>query len=194
MIYFFSVTKNFDYEEYEDWEFSKENKISCDEYFNELDQYIQYKTGREKNADYLGTAIKLLREGNCLSIMERQDFVYLISEFFKIYGWIVYLPRKIQNGGISILLQRKLNVAGYVQCVLMVRKICPEWKIGIKTLRDLDYMINDSKSSMGAIITTSSFTLGALEFIRKQSNRIFHFDNLIFQKRLLRLKLRRKTY
>src|SRR6187549_2980721 len=61
----------FGYEEYEDWEFSKENKIICDEYFNELDQYIQYKNGGEKNADYLGTAMKLLREGNCLSIMER---------------------------------------------------------------------------------------------------------------------------
>ena len=141
-------------EEYEDWFFGKEGEACCTEYFKELEQYYEYKTGAGKNTDHVGTGLKLLREGKSLLILRRQDFVNLISEFFQICGWVVYLPKKIHNLGRNILIEKKINVIGHMRCIIMIRKNSYKRKVGLRDVWELNCLIDNSCSSKGIIVTT----------------------------------------
>lgn len=170
---------------YRDEEFEENNKDNCAPYdYKDAAVYKKYNLDPKKVISLLNKVLKIIERGKHLSIMSRQDIVNVVAELFKEDGYNVYLPKKPQNGGISLLAERSVHFMGFAKYILMIRKIFSERKIGIEEIRKLEYRIQETNASKGVIITTGRLTKGALKFIKERPGKIFYLDGKKLEQKL----------
>jgi hypothetical protein len=171
----------------------KESKFT-EEYFRNEDYEETFSSGKHEigfseyyqlsiwnTIDYFFTAQKILNKGRNLSVLVWKDFINLVAELFVSKGWAVKLPKKIQNKEINIFIERKFHLIGLIRCILMLKKYSAQKKVGLKTIRELDYLINKNGMHKGAVITSGGLTNGALKLINENSARMFHIDNKMLE-------------
>lgn len=121
---------------------------------------------------HLLLADKLLREGRLLSDLHWRDFEKLIAELLETHGWTVKLMQGTKDGGIDVLSERTDQVLGPIKAVWQAKKYRADHKVQLSHLRELSAVVDRSRFTKGIIVTTSSLTRGALDWIARDEYRL----------------------
>jgi restriction endonuclease Mrr len=117
-----------------------------------------------------------------LSLLLWQDFENFIAELLLRKGWCVSQNNKPPNRGINITTTKRDKNLGLFKYIWITKKYSSHRPVGIKTIRELDYLISQTKASKGVIVTTSRLTKGALKMIEENEFKMFYIDNEMLEK------------
>ncbi len=153
------------------------NNTSEDIYIDEGEEIynISFSTQSRIEPDYYYTALKYFREGKDFSFLIWQDFYQFISEWLIFEGFCVRMPSR-ENGFINIETTLEVDKLGFIKCVWLLKKFSTKRIVGIKYLRELEYLVNKSDASKGIIVTTSSLSKSAVKFIENNKARYEYID------------------
>lgn len=147
------------------------------------DEYkIEFKIVTENTVDYYFTALEILRRGQKLSLLLWEDFENFIAEWLLQKGWCVSQTNRSQNGGINITTTRFDRELGWFKYIWITKKYSLRRSVGIKTIRELSYLISHTKASKGVIVTTSRLTGRALKMIEENKFNMFYINNEMLEK------------
>jgi len=140
------------------------------------DEYsINFVFDNSLKPDYYFTALKYFGEGKDFSFLIWQDFQQFIFEWLLFEEFCVREPIK-ENGCINIETTKKIGRMGFIKCVWLLKKFSPKRIVGIKALRELEYLVCKSNASKGIIVTTSKLSKPALDFIEKNPCKFDYID------------------
>lgn len=122
--------------------------------------------------NHLVMAERLLREGRLLSEMGWREFERLIGELLESQGWTVTVMRGTKDGGIDVLSEKNDQDLGDVRAIWQAKKYGPDRKVTLNHLRELSAVVERDRATKGILITTSSFTGGAIEWVRSDRYRL----------------------
>lgn len=122
--------------------------------------------------NHLVMAERLLREGRLLSEMSWREFERLIGELLESQGWTVTVMRGTKDGGIDVLSEKNDQDLGDVRAIWQAKKYGPDRKVTLNHLRELSAVVERDRATKGILITTSSFTGGAIEWVRSDRYRL----------------------
>ncbi|MGX2028897.1 restriction endonuclease [Methylocaldum gracile] len=125
---------------------------------------------------HLILAEKLLREGRLLSELSWRDFEKLIAELLADHGWKVTLMQGSKDGGIDVLAEKEDYLLGHLKAVWQAKKYSEKKKVQLSHLRELSAVVDITRATKGIIVTTSTLTKGAIEWIRKDTYRLSSKD------------------
>lgn len=131
--------------------------------------------------DYYYTAIKYFNEGKDFSFLIWQDFYRFISEWLVSKGFCVRLPFS-ENGFINIETIHHQESIGSIKCIWLLKKISPKRIVGMKVLRELEYLVYKSEANKGMLVTTSILSKKALSFIKENNLKYEYIDGKILKK------------
>jgi len=121
---------------------------------------------------HLLLADKLLREGRLLSEMGWRQFERLIAELLETHGWIVTLMQGSKDGGIDILAEHTDPVLGALKAIWQAKKYATNRKVQLRHLRELSAVVERGRVTKGVIVTTSTLTRGAIEWVQRDTYRL----------------------
>jgi len=130
----------------------------------------------------------LLRNGHLLSQMHWRDFEKLIAELLEFNGWNVTLLNETKDGSIDVFAELNDNLLGPIKAIWQAKKYSPENKVQLHQLRELSGTLQNSKATKAIMVTTSSFTKGALNWVQNDKYRLEAKDGKYVEK-WLRTKL-----
>lgn len=122
--------------------------------------------------NHLLLAEKLLREGRLLSEMGWREFEKLIGELLESHGWTVTVMRGTKDGGIDVLSEREDEVLGTLRAIWQAKKYGPGTKVTLNHLRELSAVVDKHRATKGIVVTTSSLTRGAIEWVQSDKYRL----------------------
>lgn len=154
----------------------EDNDITEDEGNYKISFNLQSKI----EPDYYYTALKYFREGKEFSFLIWQDFYQFISEWLVSKGFAVQFPSR-ENGCINIETFHYQEDIGSIKCIWLLKKFSSKRFVGIKVLRELEYLVYKSEANKGMLITTSVLTKKALTFINDNSLKYGYMDKNILE-------------
>ena len=122
--------------------------------------------------NHLLLAEKLLREGRLLSEMGWREFEKLIGELLESHGWTVTVMRGTKDGGIDVLSEREDEELGSLRAIWQAKKYGPGTKVTLNHLRELSAIVDKHRATKGIVVTTSSLTGGAIEWVQSDKYRL----------------------
>ncbi|MBC3917602.1 restriction endonuclease [Undibacterium sp. CY18W] len=122
--------------------------------------------------NHLMLAAKLLREGKLLSDLSWREFEHLIGELLTSNGWDVTVMQGSKDGGIDVLTERNDPILGSVKAIWQAKKYVGHKKVQLSHLRELSAVVEHLRATKGVIVTTSSFTKGAIDWVQKDTYRL----------------------
>lgn len=125
-----------------------------------------------QSPSHLLLAEKLLREGRLLSEMHWRDFEKLIAELLKSHGWSITLMSGSKDGGIDVLAERNDSLLGALRSIWQAKKYATDHKVQLRHLRELSAVVDRDRATKGVIVTTSSLTRGAIDWIQRDTYRL----------------------
>ncbi|CAN5605891.1 hypothetical protein BH11BAC3_BH11BAC3_26510 [soil metagenome] len=133
-------------------------------------------TIEDQIVSYYSTAMQLLTKGRSLSLLVWQDFESFVAEWLLHKDWAVHTKTILQNGGINIKTY-KTQEGQEIKYIWITKKYSVTRRVGVKVVRELDYLISKSGATKGVIVTTSTLTKGAKKMIEEHRYRMFYIDN-----------------
>jgi len=124
----------------------------------------------------LAIATRLIREGKDLAELNWRQFEELIADLLDAEGWSVQLTSPIGDGGIDVLAARDDAVVGPILTVWQAKRYSKHRKVGISTIRELIAVRDEHQASKAFVVTTSSFTNGALMRIAQEHYKLGAVD------------------
>lgn len=107
-----------------------------------------------------------LKHPTHLRSMDSRHFEELIAELFDGFGYAVELTKSTRDGGRDVIAigNRKIAESKYlIEC----KRYAETNKVGIQPVRSLHGVVVDERATKGIIVTTSSFTTPAEEFLQR---------------------------
>lgn len=173
-------------ENVESWASTKEWKAADLVYYHIIAQFDAPESERQiwtppttldlslfaQTPNHLLLAERLLREGHLLSEMGWREFEKLIGELLESQGWTVTVMRGTKDGGIDVLSERQDQVIGTLRAIWQAKKYGPEKKVALSHLRELSGIVEKDRATKGVIVTTSSLTRGAIDWVQSDKYRL----------------------
>lgn len=103
--------------------------------------------------------------------IDPDDFEKLMAAVFKNQGYDVTKTRASRDGGFDLILVSKSSI-GSAMTLVDCKRYAEHKKVGIEIVRGLYGVVEEQKATSGMIVTTSSFTKGAVEFRDKLKYRM----------------------
>lgn len=130
----------------------------------------------EKSPSALMIAADLLKHGRLLSELSWRDFEKLIAELLEQSGWEIELTHGSKDGGIDVVAIMENSDLGLIRSLWQAKKYPPSNKVQISIVRELSAIRDNQKATKGMIVTTSSLTRGALNWIKQDEYRLGYKD------------------
>lgn len=124
----------------------------------------------------LTVAADLLKQGRLLSELDWRSFELLIGDLLEREGWKVEITRGSKDGGIDVIASRKDLAIGSIKTLWQAKRYGPTQKVRLAQVRELSGLVSHERVTKGVIVTTSSFTRGAFDWVRKDIYRISSLD------------------
>lgn len=151
---------------------------------NGTESHVRLKLIKTKEIAYFETVSKILKQGKALSDLIWQDFVGFVYEWTFTGQWNCYYRKYHQNGGVSFITTKKIDQIGEIKCIWVVKKFAINRLIGVKLIRELNFLVSDNDATKGIIVTTSTLTKGALKLIQDHNFKLSFIDHKILEKQL----------
>lgn len=132
--------------------------------------------------NHLLLAERLLRQGRLLSEMDWREFEKLIGELLESQGWTVTVMRGTKDGGIDVLSERQDSELGTLRAIWQAKKYGPGKKVTLNHLRELSAVVERERVTKGILVTTSSFTGGAIQWVQSDKYRLDAKDGKFVEK------------
>lgn len=145
---------------------------------------VRLKIIKTKEIAYYETASKMLKEGKALCDLIWQDFVGFVYEWSFTGQWNCYYRKYYRNDGISFITTKAIDQIGEIKCIWVVKKFALKRLIGVKLIRELNFLVSDNHATKGIIVTTSTLTRGALQLIRDHNFKLSFIDYKMLEKQL----------
>lgn len=97
-----------------------------------------------------------------------RDFEQMVAELLESHGFEVELTKQTKDNGYDILALKRMHGFGPVKYLVECKRYREDRKVGVEIIRSFKEVIVTEKANKGLIVTTSYFTLGALE--KKKEN------------------------
>lgn len=107
-----------------------------------------------------------LKNPSHLRSMKSRDFEELIAELFDGFGFDVELTQSTRDGGRDIVAIGNQHIAAS-KYLIECKRYAESNRVGIQPVRSLYGVVNDEHATKGILVTTSSFTRPAEEFIER---------------------------
>jgi restriction system protein len=124
-----------------------------------------------KSADLL-LARQLIEDGRLLSEMDWRSFEKLIAELLERDGWNIQLMRGTKDGGIDVVSTRTDPAVGALKAVWQAKRYGEGHKVQLSHARELSGVIERERASKGVLVTTTSLTRGALDWVKQDEFRL----------------------
>lgn len=121
---------------------------------------------------HLLLAEQLIRKGRVLSELHWRDFEKLIGELLETQGWEVTLMKGSKDGGIDVLAEKSDPTLGALKAIWQAKKYDVQRKVRLSHLRELSAVVERERATKGVLITTSSFTKGAFDWVKRDMYRL----------------------
>jgi restriction system protein len=130
----------------------------------------------EKSPSAIMIAADLLKKGRLLSELHWRDFEKLIAQLLEKSGWLIELMQGSKDGGIDVVATIREPELGLIKSLWQAKKYRPSNKVQVNVVRELAGIRDNHKATKGIIVTTSSLTKGALDWIRQDEFRLGYKD------------------
>ncbi len=100
-----------------------------------------------------------------------RKFEELIAKLFQAEGHQVELTPPTKDGGRDILVCVENNLARHLYLV-ECKRYAPQHRVAVGLVRSLYGVVESERASLGMLVTTSSFTSGAIDFARSVEHRV----------------------
>ncbi len=107
-----------------------------------------------------------LKNPKYLRSMKPRDFEELIAELFDGFGFDVELTQSTRDGGYDIVAIGNQHIAAS-KYLIECKRYAEANRVGIQPVRSLYGVVNDEGATKGILVTTSSFTQPAEDFIER---------------------------
>lgn len=118
--------------------------------------------------------LKAERNPQLLGQIDPREFENFVADLFEQQGFKVEVTKKTRDGGKDIIAVRSemnINVKYIIEC----KRYAQNNKVGVELVRQL-YGVQQAESvNKSVLVTTSSFTKGAIDFANQQSTK-WHMD------------------
>ena len=101
-----------------------------------------------------------------LRSMDSRNFEELIAELLSSFGYTVELTQATRDNGRDIIALGNEKIAK-TKYLIECKRYAESNKVGIQPVRSLHGVVNDERATKGIIVTTSSFTKPATEFLER---------------------------
>ena len=108
----------------------------------------------------------LLKHPTYLRSMKPSTFEELIAELFHGFGFDVELTLSTRDGGYDIIAIGNHQIAAS-KYLIECKRYAETRKVGIQPVRSLYGVVNDERATKGILVTTSSFTSPAEDFLER---------------------------
>jgi Restriction endonuclease len=135
------------------------------------------KTYLAVSPSHLMLAYRLLSQGRELSDLNWRSFEKLIGELLEESGWNVEVMRGTKDGGIDVVSTVIDPLLGSLKAIWQAKKYSHKNKVGLSSVREFSGVLERERATKGIIVTTSSFTKGALEWVQKDTYRLSAIDS-----------------
>lgn len=122
--------------------------------------------------NHLLLAGKILSEGRLLSELGWREFELLIGELLETHGWKVTVMQGTKDGGIDVLAERNDPILGTLKAIWQAKKYADTKKVQLHHLRELSAIVERERATKGIIVTTSSLTRGAIDWVQRDTYRM----------------------
>ncbi|NGO56295.1 restriction endonuclease, partial [Allomesorhizobium camelthorni] len=112
-------------------------------------------------------AEEILRNRGRLTELDWRLFERLVAELLERDGFSVILTQGSRDGGIDVIADKTDTVLGAVRTIWQAKRFKEGRKVGLSTVRELSGLLDRSGSSKGFLVTTSTLTGGAINWIRQ---------------------------
>jgi restriction system protein len=121
-------------------------------------------------------AADLLRNGKLLCEMNWRNFEELIGVLLEKEGWKVEVTQATRDGGIDVVAIKKDEVLGEIKAVWQAKKYGLSNKVKLKEVRELSAIRDEAKASKAIVVTTSSLTKDAIDWVKRDIYRLDYKD------------------
>ena len=125
---------------------------------------------------HLLLAYELLQNGKNLSEMHWREFEKLIGELLEDNGWEIEVMRGTKDGGIDVVSTTLDPILGSIKSLWQAKKYGQQRKVGLASVREFSGVLERERATKGVVVTTSSFTKGAIEWVKKDMYRLGAMD------------------
>jgi len=125
-----------------------------------------------KSPSHLALFDKVLRKGGSLSDLNWREFELLIGELLEENGWTIEVMCGTKDGGIDVISIKGDPVLGSVKAIWQAKKYKQDNKVGLSTLREFSGVLDQERATKGIVVTSSTFTRGAINWIQKDKYRL----------------------
>jgi hypothetical protein len=126
----------------------------------------------ESSPSALLVARELIEEGRLLSEMDWREFEKLIAELLERDGWDIQLLRGTKDGGIDVISSRTDPTIGPLKAVWQAKRYGEGRKVQLAHARELSGVVHREAATKGVLVTTTSLTRGALDWIKQDEFRL----------------------
>jgi hypothetical protein len=129
-----------------------------------------------ESPSHLLLAYNLLTKGKNLSELHWREFEKLIGELLEDNGWKVEVMRGTKDGGVDIVSTMQDPILGSLKALWQAKKYQHNNKVGLASLREFSGILERERATKGIVVTTSTFTKGAIQWVQKDIYRLTAMD------------------
>jgi hypothetical protein len=129
-----------------------------------------------KSPSGLLLARQLLDNGRMLSDMPWKAFEDLIGDLLERDGWTIAALKRTKDGGVDVWARLEDPRLGELQSIWQAKKYQSGRKVQLHHVRELAGVLDRTRATKAVIVTTSSLTRGAIEWIREDKFRLSYQD------------------
>lgn len=118
---------------------------------------------------------KVVRNRDTIYKLTSREFEELVAQVFENNGYNVMLTPETRDGGCDILATYEVNGLSFM-IIIECKKYGKKNKVGISLVRSLLGVQKDQNANKGVLVTSSTFTRGAVSFAKKQNKLIDLID------------------
>ncbi|WP_448553343.1 restriction endonuclease [Thalassotalea montiporae] len=112
----------------------------------------------------------LKADSNLLSELEPREFEEVTAEIFRAKGFEVELTKRTRDGGKDVIALHRDKLGIKTKYIIECKHYAESNKVGVDVIRSLYGVVNSrSGGNVGIVVTTSSFTSGAIDFVENET-------------------------
>ena len=104
--------------------------------------------------------------------MDWRQFEKLIAELLERENWEIQLLRGTKDGGIDVISTRTDPVLGELKAIWQAKRYGEGKKVSLAHARELSGVLEREGATKGILVTTGSFTRGAIKWVRQDEYRL----------------------
>lgn len=118
-----------------------------------------------------------LRSGGLLSDLDWRAFERLIAALLESEGYEVQLMRGTKDGGVDAVASFAHPVLGPIKTIWQGKRYGATKKVQLSQVRELSGIVDLERVTKGVMVTTSSLTRGAVQWIQRDHYRLDYMDS-----------------